>query len=56
MGGGTSMLSDLGPAPEASNRRPLKGLCIQRGFHKAYPDVSTLATTYNDRIYKAFVL
>lgn len=26
-------------------------LFIQLGFHKSYPDVSTLATTYNDGIY-----
>jgi anaerobic magnesium-protoporphyrin IX monomethyl ester cyclase len=31
--------------------RPLKLLCIQLGFHPRYPDVSTLATTYNDGIY-----
>lgn len=31
-------------------RRP-NILCIQLGFHKDYPDVSTLATTYNDGIY-----
>lgn len=26
-------------------------LCVQLGFHEAYPDASTLATTYNDGIY-----
>ncbi|MGW1073326.1 B12-binding domain-containing radical SAM protein [Streptomyces sp. NPDC002537] len=26
-------------------------LCVQLGFHDAYPDASTLATTYNDGIY-----
>ncbi len=31
--------------------RPLRILCIQLGFHEAYPDVSTLATTYNDGLY-----
>lgn len=31
--------------------RRLKILCVQLGFHKDYPDVSTLATTYNDGIY-----
>jgi radical SAM superfamily enzyme YgiQ (UPF0313 family) len=29
----------------------LKLLCVQLGFHKDYPDVSTLATTYNDGLY-----
>lgn len=29
----------------------LKLLFVQLGFHKDYPDVSTLATTYNDGIY-----
>src|SRR5688500_17862371 len=29
----------------------LKLLFVQLGFHKDYPDVSTLATTYNDVIY-----
>jgi anaerobic magnesium-protoporphyrin IX monomethyl ester cyclase len=31
--------------------RHLEILCIQLGFHEAYPDASTLATTYNDGIY-----
>jgi anaerobic magnesium-protoporphyrin IX monomethyl ester cyclase len=31
--------------------QPLKMLFVQLGFHKDYPDVSTLATTYNDGIY-----
>lgn len=31
--------------------RPLKLLFVQLGFHKDYPDVSTLATTYNDGLY-----
>lgn len=31
--------------------RRLKILCIQLGFNKQYPDVSTLATTYNDGMY-----
>lgn len=31
--------------------RPRKILCVQLGFHAGYPDVSTLATTYNDGIY-----
>jgi len=31
--------------------RKLKILCIQLGFHPDYPDVSTLASTYNDGIY-----
>lgn len=31
--------------------RPLKLLFVQLGFHPDYPDVSTLATTYNDGIY-----
>ncbi|HEV7369894.1 B12-binding domain-containing radical SAM protein [Arenibaculum sp.] len=31
--------------------RRLNILCVQLGFHKDYPDVSTLATTYNDGIY-----
>ncbi|MET7685069.1 radical SAM protein [Streptomyces sp. NPDC005423] len=26
-------------------------LCVQLGFHEAYPDASTLATTYNDGLY-----
>ncbi|WP_030784569.1 B12-binding domain-containing radical SAM protein [Streptomyces sp. NRRL S-920] len=29
----------------------LRILCVQLGFHEAYPDASTLATTYNDGIY-----
>lgn len=29
----------------------LKILAVQLGFHPDYPDVSTLATTYNDGIY-----
>ncbi len=35
----------------ASEVRPLQLLCVQLGFHPAYPDVSTLATTYNDGLY-----
>jgi hypothetical protein len=31
--------------------RKLNILCVQLGFHEAYPDASTLATTYNDGIY-----
>ncbi|MGW0911647.1 B12-binding domain-containing radical SAM protein [Streptomyces sp. NPDC002784] len=31
--------------------RTLNILCVQLGFHEAYPDASTLATTYNDGIY-----
>ncbi|KUL64302.1 MULTISPECIES: B12-binding domain-containing radical SAM protein [unclassified Streptomyces] len=31
--------------------RRLNILCVQLGFHEAYPDASTLATTYNDGIY-----
>jgi anaerobic magnesium-protoporphyrin IX monomethyl ester cyclase len=31
--------------------RALKLLFVQLGFHQDYPDVSTLATTYNDGIY-----
>lgn len=31
--------------------KSLNILCIQLGFHEAYPDASTLATTYNDGIY-----
>jgi hypothetical protein len=31
--------------------KSLNVLCIQLGFHDAYPDASTLATTYNDGIY-----
>ncbi len=31
--------------------RALKVLFVQLGFHREYPDVSTLATTYNDGIY-----
>jgi len=31
--------------------RELKVLCIQLGFGPQYPDMSTLATTYNDGIY-----
>ncbi|MEV0633532.1 radical SAM protein [Streptomyces sp. NPDC050619] len=31
--------------------RKLNVLCVQLGFHDAYPDASTLATTYNDGIY-----
>lgn len=31
--------------------RPLKALFVQLGFHKDFPDVSTLATTYNDGLY-----
>lgn len=31
--------------------RPLKILALQLGFNADYPDVSTLATTYNDGIY-----
>lgn len=45
------MRSEPRPVDEASRLRPLKILCIQLGFHAAYPDVSTLATTYNDGIY-----
>ena len=31
--------------------KTLNILCVQLGFHDAYPDASTLATTYNDGIY-----
>lgn len=31
--------------------KSLNILCVQLGFHKDYPDASTLATTYNDGIY-----
>ncbi|MFI9724166.1 B12-binding domain-containing radical SAM protein [Streptomyces sp. NPDC052396] len=31
--------------------KSLSILCVQLGFHEAYPDASTLATTYNDGIY-----
>ncbi|MGW7518447.1 B12-binding domain-containing radical SAM protein [Streptomyces sp. NPDC054796] len=31
--------------------KSLNILCVQLGFHDAYPDASTLATTYNDGIY-----
>jgi anaerobic magnesium-protoporphyrin IX monomethyl ester cyclase len=31
--------------------KSLQILCVQLGFHDAYPDASTLATTYNDGIY-----
>src|SRR5687767_8801799 len=31
--------------------RPLQVLAVQLGFHKDYPDVTTLATTYNDGLY-----
>lgn len=31
--------------------RPLKMLFVQLGFNELYPDVSTLATTYNDGLY-----
>jgi anaerobic magnesium-protoporphyrin IX monomethyl ester cyclase len=31
--------------------RPINILAVQLGFNKDYPDVSTLATTYNDGIY-----
>jgi anaerobic magnesium-protoporphyrin IX monomethyl ester cyclase len=31
--------------------KPLKILFVQLGFDKLYPDVSTLATTYNDGLY-----
>lgn len=31
--------------------KSLNILCVQLGFHEAYPDASTLATTYNDGIY-----
>ena len=31
--------------------RPLNILAIQLGFNDSFPDVSTLATTYNDGIY-----
>jgi anaerobic magnesium-protoporphyrin IX monomethyl ester cyclase len=40
---------DSGFAELAS--RPLKFLFVQLGFHPDYPDVATLATTYNDGIY-----
>lgn len=33
------------------NMKSLNILCVQLGFHEAYPDASTLATTYNDGIY-----
>lgn len=33
------------------SEKPLKMLFVQLGFHKDYPDVSTLATTYNDGLY-----
>ncbi|MBS2964831.1 radical SAM protein [Actinocrinis puniceicyclus] len=42
------------PEPARAMRaqsRNLSILCIQLGFHDAYPDASTLATTYNDGIY-----
>ena len=50
----SSSVLELVPPPSdhpGRSLRPLKVLFVQLSFHKDYPDVSTLATTYNDGIY-----